>query len=262
MSTHSGSPQVTADLPRVGFWRRLATLFIDCFVVILPFQAVAAILFAVTAGTVQMYNGFTTSHCEGATSIPQSLSPAPPHDANVMQVCRISVFGATTGVLLTVGRVTKDGAVTTSVYQSYMLDANGDPVDGIAIDWIAGLALLVYLVWMISKTGKTVGDRLLGVKVLDTARPEQSGVAVHRVVARYLAMGIGLVPGLVLLVYLRLTSDGSADAMFAGNFLQWLVGALLIYGLWCLLLIVQIARKKDPAYDRLAGTMVVRNRAL
>src|SRR5471030_571807 len=122
----------------------------------LPFQIVAAVLFAITAGTIQMESGLYRS-CAFTKTIPQSLAPPPPHDSNFARVCRTSLFGAPTGIILTVGRTTRDGATTTSVSQNYMLDQDGKPIDGTNIDWIASLAFLVYLVGLVWKSGKTVG---------------------------------------------------------------------------------------------------------
>src|SRR5450432_3936689 len=92
----------TANLPRAGCWRRWAATLIDTIVVMFPFQILAAILFAMTAGTVQMDSGFF-SFCTPAKTVPQSLDPPPPHDSNFAQFCHISFFGAPTGVILTVG---------------------------------------------------------------------------------------------------------------------------------------------------------------
>ena len=37
--------------------------------------------------------------------------------------------------------------------------------------------------------------------------------------------------------------------------------AALIGGIWAIVLIIQIARKRDPYYDRMAGTAVVKIQA-
>jgi uncharacterized RDD family membrane protein YckC len=159
----------TADLPRGGFWRRWAATLIDWIVVAVPFQALAVVLFAMTSGMVQMHGGLFFNSCDVVTTIPKSLSPPPPHDANFAQVCRVSLFGAATGVTLTVGRTTREGSTTKTVTQGYMLDQAGNPIDGFSLDWIVASAFLVYLVGMIWKTGRTVGARIVRVRVVDTA---------------------------------------------------------------------------------------------
>lgn len=245
------------ELPRAGFWRRWLAILIDVIIVMLPFQIVAAVLFSMTGGLIQMDTGFFTS-CAVGKNIPQALVPPPPHDSNYMRVCRISFFGAPTGAVLTVARVTREGSTTTSVSQSYMLDKDGTPVSGTSIDWIYQLALLGYLFGMIWKTGMTLGARVVKVRVIDAANPGAPGVPFRKVIGRYLGMVIGAVPAIALLIYQRATAGGSADAMFTGSFFRWFVFAVALWAAWVLVLIVQVARKRDPWYDRLAGTAVVR----
>lgn len=253
----TAAPQ-TAESPRAGFWRRFLSLLIDIIVVTIPFQAVATVLFAATAGHVQMQSGFYTA-CQDGKNIPQALSPPPPHDSNFMRVCRTSLFGATSGATLTVGRVTKEGTTTTTVSQTYLLDKDGTVINGHSIDWIVQLGLLAYLVAMIRSSGKTLGARVVGVKVIDTANPGAAGVPLGKAILRYLAMFIGAVPAFALLLYGLAVSGGSADAMFTAGFFQLLIVALLLSAIWSIVLIVQVARKTDPYYDRLAGTAVVRS---
>jgi hypothetical protein len=79
-----------------------------------------------------------------------------------------------------------------------MLDKNGTPINGTGIDWLVQLALLAYLVGMIWKTGRTLGTRVAGLRVIDTTQPGTSGVPIHKAVIRYLAMAIGFVPMLAV----------------------------------------------------------------
>ena len=245
------------DLARAGFWRRFWAFFIDSIIVILPFGLLAAVLFAMTAGTVQMNSGLFTNCVDGKT-IPQGLNPPPPRDSNAMRVCQVSFFGATTGATLTVGRVTREGTSTTSVSQTYMLDKEGTPISGTSIDWIYQLAFFAYLVAMVWKTGRTLGDRAAGTRVIDVANPGAVDVPLGRAISRYLAMMIGAVPLFALLIYQYATSGDSADAMFAGQFFQWFTYAAVFGGLWAIVLIFQMGLKIDPVYDRLAGTAVVK----
>jgi hypothetical protein len=256
MNADTAHIDTTPDLPRAGFWRRWLATLIDWIVVIFPFQVVAAILFAVTAGGVQMNNGFFR-FC-APTSVPQALDPPPPRDSNFANVCHVSLFGATTGAILTVGRSTREGTTTTNVTQSYMVDTDGKPIRGTSIDWIGQLTFLAYLIGMVCKTGRTLGARVAEVRVVDTMQPGMPGVPLGKVIRRYLAMAIGAVPIFAVLIYQRVAAGGSADAMFTGSFFQWFIYAGLLGAVWVLVLIVQIARKTDPVYDRLAGTAVVR----
>jgi RDD family len=256
MNTETASIGATTELLRAGFWRRWLATLIDWIVVLFPFQILAAILFGVTAGHVQMNSGFFRA-CEPA-AIPQALSPPPPHDSNFATLCHVSFFGATTGVTLTVGRTAREGNTTTNVTQGYMADRDGKPINGTSIDAIVELAFVVYLVGLVWKTGRSLGARVVKIRVVDTAQPGAPGVPLGKVIIRYLAMLIGAVPVLAVMGYRLATSGGSADAIFTAGFFQWFIYAGAVAAIWCIVLIVQIARKKDPVYDRLAGTAVLR----
>jgi uncharacterized RDD family membrane protein YckC len=244
------------ELPRAGFWRRWLTFVIDWIVVIVPFQIVAAALFAVTAGGVQMNNGLFRV-CAPA-GIPQDLDPPPPHDSNFATACHVSLFGAVTGSTLIVGRITRQGTTTTNVNQAYTVDADGKPNHATSIDWISQLAFLVYLIGMVCRNGKTLGAKITKTRVVDAAQPGTSGIPLGKVIIRYLAMLIGGVPMFAALIYQFVTTGGTADAMFTATFFQWFMYAGLLGAIWTLVLVVQIARKTDPIYDRLAGTAVLR----
>ena len=256
MDSVSQPLDASSDLPRAGVWRRFLATLIDTIIVMFPFQVMAAIVFAATAGTIQMDSGFFR-YCDAAKTIPQALNPPPPHDSNFARVCHVSFFGATTGAILTVGRTTHEGTRTTTVSQDYMLDKDGTPIHGTSIDWIVQFAFLAYLVGMIWKTGKTLGARVLGVRVIDTANPAASSVPLRKAIIRYLAMAIGLVPMFAVLIS-RTAVAGGADAMFNETYFRWFMYAGGLGLLWEVVLTFQIAMKKDPVYDRLAGTAVVR----
>ncbi len=256
----ASSVDATTELPRAGFWRRLLSLTIDFVVVFLPFQILAAVLFATAGGTVQMYGGVFSTACEVGKTIPQSLDPPPPHDSNFVRVCRTSLFGATTGVVLTVGRFTREGTTTTTVSQGYMLDKNGTPIKGTSLDGIAELALLAYLVAMIWKTGRTLGARVVGIGVVDAGNPSRPGVPLYKSILRYPAMFIGAVPAFAILSQRYVVAGGNADTMFSPDFFRWFAVAAIVGVIWEIVLIIQIARKTDPIYDRLAGTAVVLTR--
>lgn len=256
----TGAPAIPAmaDLPRAGFWRRSLATLIDSIIVMLPFQVLAAVLFAMTAGAIQMNSGFS-SICAPIKTISPSLDPPPPHDSNFARVCKTSFFGATTGATLTVGRTTREGNVTRTVSRAYMLDHEGSPIHGTSIDGFFWLAFLAYLIGMIWKTGKTLGARVAGVRAVDIAQPAASGVPLRKAIIRYLAMAIGAVPAFALLIYQRIAVGGDADAMFNATFFQWYAYSAGFGAIWTIVLIVQIAMKKDPVYDRLAGTAVLRD---
>jgi hypothetical protein len=251
------SLDIATEPRRGGFWRRWLSAIVDIIIVMLPFQILAAILFNMTAGMIQMDNGFFTV-CSSSRDIPQVRFDPPPHDSNFSRTCHVSFFGVTTGAVLTVGRATREGSTTTTVTQGYMIDKDGKPIHGFAIDWIFWLALLAYLVIMTWKTGRSLGDRATKLRLVDTADPGAPGVPLRKAFVRYPAMIIGFVPVFALLIWRYVAGGGSADAMFTADTFRWAMVLLLVAALWEIALIVQIARKTDPYYDRLAGTAVVR----
>ena len=250
--------EAPAALVRAGCWRRWLAILIDWIILAVPFQLLAVILFSLTAGHIQMNNSFY-SHCEPIKTIPQGLTPSPPHDSNFASVCDQSLFGARTGTTLNVGRITREGSTTTTVSQGYMLDADRNPVSGTLIDWIVVLAFIGYLVGMTHKTGRTLGARVVKVRVVDAANPQKPGVPLGRTIVRYLATAIGWIPAFTLLIYLNIAGGGSADAMFTAGTLQGSLFTVLLGVAWGIVLTVQIAQKRDPVYDRLAGTAVLRD---
>ena len=57
MNIDASPPDLATSVPRGGFWRRWLATVIDCLLVILPFQILAAVLFNLTAGMIQMDGG-------------------------------------------------------------------------------------------------------------------------------------------------------------------------------------------------------------
>jgi hypothetical protein len=72
-------------------------------------------------------------------------------------------------------------------------------------------------------------------------------------------MFIGALPALALLMYQSAVTSGTADAMFSADFFRWFMVAAGLGALWVIVLAVQIARKTDPVYARLAGTAVLKH---
>jgi uncharacterized RDD family membrane protein YckC len=259
MDTRASGIDAATDLARAGFWRRLLATIIDTIVVMLPFQLLAAVLFAMTAGMVQMQSGFFGSCGHGGKDqISEELRPLAPRDSNFITVCRTSFLGATTGRTLTVGRATREGNLTTTVTMSYMQDKEGSVVKGTDIGWIFYLTLMIYLVAMISNSGKTLGGRAVRLRVIDATNPDARGVPLRKAVIRYLVMFIGVVPGVVFYAYQYWSKGGIADAMFTADSFPVFAAAAVFSGLWALALAIQIAKKIDPIYDRAAGTAVIR----
>ena len=120
---------------RAGFWRRVFAFLIDLINISVPFQLIVSLLFVLTAGHLQMVSpvGYYKV-CSTLETVPDGLVPPPLAGSNLTQECNVYFFGAQTARGLQVGRVTQEGAITKTVWQFYMLDRDGHPIDGVSVD--------------------------------------------------------------------------------------------------------------------------------
>jgi uncharacterized RDD family membrane protein YckC len=252
---------MTSDHPaeiRAGFWRRLLAVLIDAVIISLPFQLVVAILFAATSGRIQQFSGITYANCSILQTAPDGLAPPPPAGSNFVRECNVYFFGAETARSLQVGRVMRERGSTNTVSRVYMLDPDGHPINAVSVDWVVMVVFIVYLLAMETRTGATLGDRATRIRIVDAAAPLEPSVPLRKIVTRYLVIAIGLVPMLAVgLVYFALYGT-DLEATAASNIFTWLRVAAILTFVWIIFLCVPIVRKRDPLYDRVAGTAVVR----
>jgi len=251
---------VTDSSGRAGYWRRFWSIAIDVIVIFAPFQFLAVWLFVGTAGHVQMAGGVVrVTRCEQVSALPNDLSPSPPGDWNVATECWTNLFGAPTAHSLTVARLTTNGdktaSFTYSVGRTYALDAQGAPIQAFALDNVAFVVLALYLVAMKSLRGQSLGDRLARVKLVDIANPSRVGAPVWKVVLRYLAMALGLLPVAAWLGFLAFEFGVAASGHMSATLFFVLCGIAVA---WALANLILIARKLDPIYDRIGGVSVRR----
>jgi len=96
------------------------------------------------------------------------------------------------------------------------------------------------------------------IRVIDAAAPIVPSVPLRKIVLRYLAMLIGVLPALAILLIYFGPYGLDLEEIAASSFFVWVfIGAIVLNG-WIIFLIVQIAKKRDPLYDRMAGTAVIR----
>ena len=242
---------------RAGFWRRLLALLIDFIIISLPFQVAVAILFAATSGRIQQTFGLYYANCSMLQTLPGGLAPQPPAGWNFARECNVYLFGGQTAKTLRVGRATEEGATTKTVGRDYMLDRDGRPIDGLSADWIVIIAFVGYLLAMETRVGTSLGDRAMRIRVVDATVPTTPGVPLRKIVTRYLAVLVGFLPmWAVALAYLG--GYGADLEEIPASFFTWLwITGAAAFG-WIVFLSVQIIRKRDPLYDRIAGTAVVR----
>lgn len=239
---------------RAGFWRRCFAFFIDLIIILVPFQLIVAYLFVATSGHIQLGNIAWCS--ELLETVPDGLVPPPPAGFNLVRDCNENFFGVQTGRYLIVGRYTEERKITDNitfkddVSQIYTLDQDGHPVDGVSVGWwIMMLALIAYLVAMETRTGTTLGSRAMRIRVIDAATRAGPNVPLRKIVSRYLVLLIGVLPFLAGIYF------GSVIKELAGSSFTSVAMAVL-FG-WIIFLSAQMARKRDPLYDRIAGTAVV-----
>lgn len=247
--------------PRAGFWRRLAAALIDGLIVGVPLQILVVPLYLLTNGAVQFHGGVTYKDCSQNVQIsqlPPGLDPAPPENSNYAVICRTSLFGLTTAQNLTVARKTKTGNTTTSVSQSYLLGPDGKPTRGWSLDSAALLVLIAYLFLSETYFGRTGGKRLLGIRVVDLKNPEKIRVPLRKVALRYFLMWAGVWPMFIALFVPYLANGGDIEATSRGSVFIWLALSGIFCAIWCLWIFVQIVCKRDPIYDRIAGTAVLK----
>jgi uncharacterized RDD family membrane protein YckC len=257
MSDIESAPQQA----RAGFWRRWAAFLIDGVLISVPIQLLVVVLFAMTSGAVQVSTGVVYNNClrhVAMADLPKDLVPPPPVQANFAVICSTSFFGLETARRLTVSRTTKEGFVTKTVSQAYMLDANDKPKNGTTLDWLVELAILIYLIAMERRLGATVGKRALGVRVIDTLDPRRIGIPLRKAVIRNVMLWSWAFPMLIVLLGYLVLSNGGPEGMMTGSFFTWFAAAGVLGMAWALWMFVDIVRKRDPIYDRLAGTAVLR----
>ncbi len=193
---------------RAGFWRRGLAMLIDGIIVSVPLQLMVAVLFVATSGRVQLYGDVAYTICAKLETVPERLAPPPPAGSNFARECNVYFLGAQTARILQVGRA-KEGADTTAVSQDYMLGRDGRPIDGMPVDWIAILALIVYLVVMETRAGATLGKRVMGMRVIDVAAPARPSVPLRKIALRYLVLLTPILAGLLAFLGLQ----GSLDEL-------------------------------------------------
>lgn len=242
---------------RAGLFRRGFSLSIDVLLVCIPFQILTAILFATTAGQVQFNHGLTYTRCFNVTSLPGDLKPAPPANANTAQVCKTSFFGAEIARQLTVARVTQSGNTTSSVAQTYVLDAHNKTISGWTLDWPAFVALIAYLIWAPLRDGGTIGQRTTKIVLVDESLKTTSPPSLQRVGVRTLVLFGPFVAALLGESLLGHLGSESADQIVSTGFWVWLVALAAPVTLFYLVCAVQIARKRDPLWDRAARTAML-----
>ncbi len=247
---------------RAGFWRRFGSFIADGAFILLPLEVVVAILFAMTDGRIQGQFGLNVLGCQALTQLPPGLQTQITNPNGAAQ-CAFGLPGLPTANVLIVSRSEKNGALTTTVSESFWLDANGDLAvqAGYDVTWIAVLIFFTYIVACEVRRGRTIGDRMVRTRVVDAAHPEVVGVPFARSIVRRVAMMIGTIPAAIVLApafFYRYDAAALAAYTATPLYRYGTVASVVIGLVWLLLIVIAIVRKKDPIYDRIARTAVIR----
>ena len=252
-------------LARAGFWRRFGAFAVDFLLVAIPFQLIAAALFAVSNGMIQSGSGLLANSCVDLDAVPPGLQTMI-ENPNEVRDCRKTFFGLDTARELSVSRVEKvSETFTTRVTERFWLDANGQLTDrlGNRIDWIFVVGLFLYLILLDSRRGATVGGRLLKTRITDMTQSQAVGLPLGRAALRRLAPLAGFLPfavcGALVWTIVGSAQDDLTAMVQHPLYPVVFYGGLLIGVAWIIWIAIAAARKRDPIHDRLARAAVFRS---
>ncbi|MGN7803428.1 RDD family protein [Ensifer sp. 22521] len=245
---------------RAGFWRRAIAFLIDFMLVALPMQAVVVVLFMLTGGAVQASFGFHSTVCEDIGDLLIAPTPPPPADYNSVVECRVTLAGFDLKRTLTVSKITVEAGTTTRISQTYYLGPDGKQRDVWPVDFFGFIVFLAYLVVLESRRGATLGKQLLSIRTASHRDAFAVGVPVRSALLRYAVMFAAVVPGMLVTLGFELAVAHGAWDPFVLLTHPFFVGANILAGLifvgWFAWITVSVIRKRDPVYDRAAGTSV------
>lgn len=250
-------------VPRVGFWRRLAAFFVDMVLVGLAFTLVASSLHSFTGGRIQTVTGWAYPSCTDLAALPAGLQPPPLPDFTFVRDCRVALAGLEIGRVLKVGVDVQSETMEGDIHQSYWLATDGEPLSvALDIGALAYLALPVYAALMEARSGRTFGKRAFRINTIALSEPQRVGIGTRRAFWRqfWLFWTSGLIlAGPLYRDWVVIPASASFAEALRDPLIRWIgTGSMILSLLLCIWVIVQLVRKRDPYYDGLAGTAVVR----
>jgi hypothetical protein len=263
-------------LLRAGFWRRAGASFLDLLIIMVPIEVLLAVAFALTNGAVQGAAGVTSTICYAFDVTPELLAqiPNPPEGANVVRYCRTGLLGLDTSNVLIVGVRTEPASsgtgATTEVTTSYPMNSRREFVNATDLSLPAYLVMIVAIIWQWARSGRTLGGRILRLRVVRVARPSadaggtmpvSSGgigwwVATKRFVLSCL-VNFFWAPGLLLVLGLFFWMSAIGQPGLAKIALFALIPIGIGQLVLLLMILTDIVQRRDPIYDRWAGTAAV-----
>jgi hypothetical protein len=237
------------EFERGGVWRRVLAFVVDIIAISAVLQLLAIALFPLSHGRVQFAGGLIYgTTCDKLEKVPDGFLLPAGFAANSITDCRQSLFGLTSSRVLRVARITQNGAITKVVSVAQMLDADGAPTTGLALDLLL-LPLLLALRFALDRGRGSPGRRLCRIRVRHASSGETASISA--LCRRYAVLLAVFVPVLIWSFYASLVVSGDENptaflAIQAAVFIPALILALqtLNAAFW----------RRDGWHDRFART--------
>jgi hypothetical protein len=243
---------------RAGFWRRATALLVDLFLIGVIFLVITILTYDISGGRVQtsgVLSPLSRTDCQSLSTLPAGIEVPTEFGANYAFDCTVRIFGYPVSRVVTVGRQTVHGAVTTNVSVTFMLDKQGKPVHLPSLDLFLLPAVIVWRWWFDRRKG-SFGRRMLGVRLLSADETGSQPASAGALAKRYGLFALLFAPAWLVLLY----QSFYPGFVFFGAMLPVLLGAAALTGFVILAMIVAIIRGKDTFYDRMAQTRVMQVR--
>ena len=236
-----------AECERGGFWRRLLALLIDAVAIAFILQLAAFAAFPLSHGRVQYLGGIVALTCDKLDKVPEGISVPDDFGPTSISDCRRGLFGLISGRTLVVTRTNQVGAITTMRQIIRTLDADGNPVDVVAVDFLF-VPLLLALRFAFDLGRGSPGRRICRLRLATASGAEHPSAARlgYRHLVQFAPLLIATVCGLGI------------GAFPEGSRLWIRIAIMLPTFALAIEAIIAICRRKEACYDRFAGTRVLR----
>ena len=237
---------------RGGFWRRVTAFAIDLMIATLLIQVLAFALYPATGGRVQFSGGFMLLYCDKLASVPEGFELPADFVPTSIADCRQGLFQLTSARVLNVVQATKNGALTTTKYVTFLRDAAGKPVTHPILP-LLWLPLFFVLRVVFDRRRGTPGRRMLGVRLVDAANGWQPPP--RAVLRRYLWQALPLAPYVILPLLLDLS--GASVTPFSAAWWMVIMLPAVCAAVGGLMTLHHVIYRRDAFYDSTAQTSVL-----
>ena len=256
------SPEPNTQFNLAGLWRRVIAVALDFVVIGLALSLLAIPCFSLTAGRTQMRGPLIdSSRCAPLLSEPPGVTVPADFHANIRVECLISFLGAPVARFATIGRQSSGDGITTTRSVTFQLNSDGRLTPHFDLGWFYVPLFIIYCIVLESLSGRTLGSRAVGLLVIG---PALARATTRQLLTRYAAIFAPVVP-LVVFVVFGMAKVTAAPFEFVdlakfGSMFSWMFVLLIPAFALAVWATVAVVRRRDPFYDRLAGTRVIRAR--